>query len=347
MAASEKWSGDLLSFVGGVAVGVGAVLGVKHLLKRRGQEFAQRLDGLSSQDHLFEALRRDVQACQTGLSTQFATRLEQTERQLAQRLEAAERGLNSSGETQRQSFESQRRSFDAHFTTVSSNLSTLKAALATLEVAEQGTDGRVADVDAKLNALNGLLVARKQLESNLKRHVVDVTKKYIVLGKTVNHAIIFLPSESLFSDVHQHHGDVVDAAMRKRVWICSPTALMALLHTVDLNLRDMRENFRHVLDDVKSLVEDVAKLAETSALVQTHFNRANNQLKLFQKAVKRVEDRGRSLGKPPQARLHDETAANTTFDDAAENGAAADGGVAETPAAEDGTDNKPSNTPPQ
>jgi hypothetical protein len=108
------------------------------------------------------------------------------------------------------------------------------------------------------------------------------------------------------------------------------------------------------LYDVKLLVDDVARLAKTSALVQTHFRRADDQLKVMAKAVRKVEDRGKSLGKHDVAAGPKPDAADTTFavDDAAENGDAAENAAAvrddDAPAGaeEESPDDAPPSSPP-
>ncbi|MGZ8198899.1 MAG: DNA recombination protein RmuC, partial [Burkholderiales bacterium] len=81
--------------------------------------------------------------------------------------------------------------------------------------------------------------AQKQFRQDLRRHIDAIASKYIVGGETSDGAVMFVPAEAVFAEIHAHHGEVVDYAMVRRVWIVSPTTLMAVLNTARAVLKDV------------------------------------------------------------------------------------------------------------
>jgi DNA recombination protein RmuC len=73
--------------------------------------------------------------------------------------------------------------------------------------------------------------ARRQFKSDVRKHVDDIAAKYIVEGETSDGAVMFLPAEAVFAEIHAYHPDLVEHAQKKRVWLTSPTTLMAVLNT--------------------------------------------------------------------------------------------------------------------
>lgn len=68
--------------------------------------------------------------------------------------------------------------------------------------------------------------------ASVLRHIKDISEKYIIPGETAESALMFLPSESIYAELHSNFTDVVEVSYRSKVWIVSPTTLMATLNTV-------------------------------------------------------------------------------------------------------------------
>ncbi|MEL7486516.1 MAG: DNA recombination protein RmuC, partial [Pseudomonadota bacterium] len=103
------------------------------------------------------------------------------------------------------------------------------------------------------------------------RHVVNIAERLIIPEATAESALMFVPSESIYADLHARFSDVIQDSYRARVWIVSPTTLMATLHTVRAILRDaetrnsahlIQEEAQHVLSEVDDLRKRVAALEE-------------------------------------------------------------------------------------
>ncbi|MEK9939843.1 MAG: DNA recombination protein RmuC, partial [Methylotenera sp.] len=93
-------------------------------------------------------------------------------------------------------------------------------------------------LDNKLSDTEKLL-AEKQFKLDVKKHVDDIAKKYIISNVTSDGAVMFIPAEAVFAELHAYHADVIEYAMNKRVWVVSPTTLMAVLNTARAVLKDV------------------------------------------------------------------------------------------------------------
>ena len=99
--------------------------------------------------------------------------------------------------------------------------------------------------------------ARKEFKQNVKRHITDIAEKYIIEGETANQAIMFLPAEAIFAEINAYHHDLLHYAQKHRVWMTSPTTLMASLSSIQVILRDIeRSKYAHVIQ------EQLSKLSE-------------------------------------------------------------------------------------
>ena len=110
--------------------------------------------------------------------------------------------------------------------------------------------------DSKLPDAEQLL-AEKQFKLDVKKHVDDIAKKYIISNVTSDGAVMFIPAEAVFAELHAYHQDVIEYAMNKRVWVVSPTTLMAVLNTARAVLKDVETR-----KQVHVIKEELAKLSK-------------------------------------------------------------------------------------
>lgn len=120
--------------------------------------------------------------------------------------------------------------------------------------------------------------AQKQFRADLRRHVDAICTKYIVPGETSNGAVMFIPAEAVFAEIHAHHGEVVEYAMTRCVWIVSPTTLMAVLNTARAVLKDVET--RRQVDVIKDCL---ARLA-------VEFNRFNERMRDLARHIKQAHE---------------------------------------------------------
>jgi DNA recombination protein RmuC len=122
--------------------------------------------------------------------------------------------------------------------------------------------------------------ARRQFKSDVKKHVDDIAAKYIVEGETSDGAVMFLPAEAVFAEIHAYHPDLVEHAQKKRVWLTSPTTLMAVLNTVRAVIRDSEtRRMAHVIkDELGKLAKDFARFDDRMKKLASHIEQANKDV---------------------------------------------------------------------
>tara|TARA_X000001036_G_scaffold168787_1_gene159753 strand:- start:171 stop:1361 length:1191 start_codon:yes stop_codon:yes gene_type:complete len=83
------------------------------------------------------------------------------------------------------------------------------------------------------------LKAQKQFKLDVRKHIVDIASKYIIPGETSDGAVMFIPAEAVFAEIHAYHPELIQESMAKKVWLVSPTTLMAVLNTARAVLKDV------------------------------------------------------------------------------------------------------------
>lgn len=118
--------------------------------------------------------------------------------------------------------------------------------------------------------------AERFFRASVLKHIKDISEKYIIPGETAESALMFLPSESIYAELHSNFTDVVEVSYRSKVWIVSPTTLMATLNTVRAVLKDarMREMAGVIQKEVGSLTEDISRLDDRIESLSKHFDMA-------------------------------------------------------------------------
>ncbi|MEI8363320.1 MAG: DNA recombination protein RmuC [Betaproteobacteria bacterium] len=103
--------------------------------------------------------------------------------------------------------------------------------------------------------------AEKQFKIDVKKHVDDIANKYIISNVTSDGAVMFIPAEAVFAELHAYHADVIEYAMNKRVWVVSPTTLMAVLNTARAVLKDVetRKQVHVIKEELGKLSKDFGR----------------------------------------------------------------------------------------
>ena len=145
--------------------------------------------------------------------------------------------------------------------------------------------------DAKDDAT--LITARRDFSVAIRGHVRAIAEKYIVPGETAESALMFLPSEAVYAELHATFPNLVDEASRLRVWIVSPTTLMATLTTVRAVLKDvrMREQAHVIQAKVGELLKDVERLDQRTEKLQKHFDQAVGDVRDIRISTEKVMKR--------------------------------------------------------
>ena len=166
-----------------------------------------------------------------------------------------------------------------------------------------GAPGLVIDAKFPLEAWNAIRVAETpetvrvaegQFRRDMQKHIQDIADRYFLPGETQDTAFMFVPSESIFGDIHERFEDVVQRAHRARVIIVSPSLLMLSIQVVQSVLRDqrMREQAHVIRDEVMKLMDDVGRLDERVRKLQAHFSQATTDIDNILVSTRKVAGRG-------------------------------------------------------
>lgn len=127
----------------------------------------------------------------------------------------------------------------------------------------------------------------------VRKHIDDIAGKYIIPNVTSDGAVMFIPAEAVFAEIHAHHRDLVEHAQKKRVWIVSPTTLMAVLNTARAVLKDTetRKQVHIIQDELSKLGKDFARFDERMKKLATHIQQASKDVEDVHISSRKITDR--------------------------------------------------------
>ena len=130
-------------------------------------------------------------------------------------------------------------------------------------------------------------------KKSIRFHINSISEKYIVEGETADGAIMFLPSEAIYAELHANFSDIIHEGFSKRVWIVSPTTCMATLNTIRGILKDatLKENSSKIRENLNLLFKDVSRLGNRIDNLDKHFNLASKDLEDVKVSAQKVTNR--------------------------------------------------------
>ena len=139
--------------------------------------------------------------------------------------------------------------------------------------------------------------AAKFLRASIKKHIKDISSKYIIEGETADGALMFLPSEAVYAELHANFPELVREGFAARVWIVSPTTCMATLNTMRTILKDarMREQAGAIRRELGLLFQDVERLGTRVENLDRHFGQAVKDLSEIKISSDKAGRRARRL----------------------------------------------------
>ena len=150
-------------------------------------------------------------------------------------------------------------------------------------------------------------IALAQVRATVTKHVNDIAEKYLIPGEVQTPAIMFVPSESLYADLHDGFADVIQKAHRANVIVVSPNILMLAINTIQTVMKDarMREQADLIKQEVGALLNDVRLLSDRVSKLQSHFNQADADIKNILISTGKITGRAERIEKvelaPPEA----------------------------------------------
>ncbi|MBL4751305.1 MAG: DNA recombination protein RmuC [Amylibacter sp.] len=142
-----------------------------------------------------------------------------------------------------------------------------------------------------------LVVANRAMRTSVRVHIKAISEKYIIEGETADGALMFLPSEAVYAELHANFPDVVREGFDARVWIVSPTTCMATLNTMRAILKDarMQEQAGAIRKELGLLYKDVERLGSRVENLDRHFNQAGKDIEEIKISATKAGTRARRL----------------------------------------------------
>lgn len=151
-------------------------------------------------------------------------------------------------------------------------------------------------------------IAGARVRNDVGLHIRDIAEKYFAPGETQDLALLFVPSESLYADLHEYFDDVVQKASRARIVIVSPSLLAMAIQVLQSLVRDarMREEAQVIQTEVGKLLDDVRRLGERVEKLDTHFRQAQDDVGAIKTSAGKITGRADRIGalefdEPPKA----------------------------------------------
>ena len=139
--------------------------------------------------------------------------------------------------------------------------------------------------------------ATQQMRSSLRKHIRDISEKYIIDGETADGALLFLPSEAVYAELHANFPEIVREGFEARVWIVSPTTCMATLNTMRAILKDARmgEQAGAIRRELSLLHKDVGRLEDRVGNLDKHFGQAAKDIEEIKISASKAGTRAHRL----------------------------------------------------
>ncbi len=154
-----------------------------------------------------------------------------------------------------------------------------------LESYKRMTDLEVAKVDRK--------EANKQFARDIKKHINDIASKYVLPPETSDGAVMFIPAESVFAEIHGHYPELVEYAYQSKVWMVSPTTLMAILTTASAVIKDeqTRKQVHIIKEHLSALGKDFGRFQGRMDKLSSHIGQVSKDVDLVHTSAKKISSR--------------------------------------------------------
>lgn len=154
-----------------------------------------------------------------------------------------------------------------------------------LETYRQMIDSSISDVEKRR--------LETQFKIDIRKHIQDIAEKYIIPGETADGAVMFIPAEAVFSEIHAHHSDLVETAHRAKVWMVSPTTMMAILTTARAVLKDAatRKQLHIIQKHLNMLANDFERFQRRMDNLAKHISKAHTDIEEVHTSAKKITQR--------------------------------------------------------
>jgi len=150
-----------------------------------------------------------------------------------------------------------------------------------------------------------------QFRRDIRKHIRDIADKYLIPGETADGAVMFIPAEAVFAEIHAHYPELVAEAQQARIWLVSPTTLMAVLTTARAVLKDdaTRQQVHIIQEHLHKLSADFNRFQQRMDKLATHIRQANDDVGMIHTSAQKISRRfaqieAAELAPADQATLH-------------------------------------------
>ncbi|MBI5447442.1 MAG: DNA recombination protein RmuC [Gammaproteobacteria bacterium] len=135
--------------------------------------------------------------------------------------------------------------------------------------------------------------AEKQFRIDVRKHIQDIAQKYILPGETADGAMMFIPAESIFAEIHANHPELIEEAHKLRVWLASPSTMMAILTTARAVIKDAatRKQIHVIQEHLSYLAQDFQRFQERMDQLARHINQAHGDIQDVQTSARKITNR--------------------------------------------------------
>ncbi|MET0067802.1 MAG: DNA recombination protein RmuC [Candidatus Thiodiazotropha sp.] len=160
-----------------------------------------------------------------------------------------------------------------------------------LESYQRMLDERLAEADRAQ--------AQRQFRTDIRKHMDDIASRYIIPGETSDGAVMFIPAEAVFAEIHAHFPDLVEEAYRRRVWLVSPTTMMAILTTARAVMKDAatREQVHIIQQHLRALSRDFGRFQTRMDNLARHIGQAHQDVSDVNVSARKITSRFEKIEK--------------------------------------------------
>jgi DNA recombination protein RmuC len=141
--------------------------------------------------------------------------------------------------------------------------------------------------------------AQRQFRVDIRKHMEDIASRYLIPGETAEGAVMFIPAEAVFAEIHAHFPDLVEEAFRRRVWLVSPTTMMAILTTARAVMKDAatREQVHIIQDHLRALSKDFGRFQSRMDNLARHIGQAHQDVSEVNISARKISGRFEKIEK--------------------------------------------------
>jgi DNA recombination protein RmuC len=142
-------------------------------------------------------------------------------------------------------------------------------------------------------------IAFQRVRTDVNKHIADIAERYLIPGEVQTPALMFVPSESIYADLHDEFADVIEKAHKSQVVVVSPNILMLAINTIQTVMKDarMREQTDLIRKEVGMLLNDVRLLSDRVTKLQTHFTQSNTDIQQILISTGKIAGRAEKIEK--------------------------------------------------